>query len=121
MHLNSCIGGSLTLSTCPGWPICTGSGTVDTSTQTQSCVTKVPVTQSDYSAVISSYSQSLSQSLNGQSGSSGATVTSGSSGSSGSGSSGAQETGSSSSDSSGGRVGPMGVLAGGLLGLAAML
>ena len=127
----SCVGGELTLSTCPGWPICTGSGTVDTATQTESCVTRIPVTQSDYSELISSYSESLSGG-----GSGGATATAtgddtsdststGTPSATESGSQGAQETGadtsSTSSDSSGGRVGPMGAVAGGLLGLAAML
>ncbi|KAJ4118929.1 hypothetical protein NW768_010671 [Fusarium equiseti] len=46
-----CVGGELDLSTCEGWPICTGSSW---SAKPVSCATTVPVTATDYGAQIRS-------------------------------------------------------------------
>ncbi|RBR15910.1 uncharacterized protein FIESC28_07155 [Fusarium coffeatum] len=46
-----CVGGKLDLSTCEGWPICTGSSW---SAKPVSCAATVPVTATDYGAQIKS-------------------------------------------------------------------
>jgi len=46
-----CVGGELDLSTCEGWPICTGSSW---SAKPVSCAATVPVTATDYGAQIRS-------------------------------------------------------------------
>ncbi|RFN45309.1 hypothetical protein FIE12Z_10458 [Fusarium flagelliforme] len=46
-----CVGGELDLSTCEGWPICTGSSW---SAKSVSCAATVPVTATDYGAQIRS-------------------------------------------------------------------
>ncbi|KAF5022645.1 hypothetical protein F66182_5321 [Fusarium sp. NRRL 66182] len=48
-----CVGGDLDLSTCEGWPICTGSSW---SPKTRACSTTVPVTASDYESRVKSAS-----------------------------------------------------------------
>ncbi|KIL87457.1 hypothetical protein FAVG1_09163 [Fusarium avenaceum] len=53
-----CVGGKLDLSTCEGWPICTGSTWEPKSV---SCVTRVPVTAKDYSSIIESVSSKYLQ------------------------------------------------------------
>ncbi|CAJ0542757.1 Ff.00g002380.m01.CDS01 [Fusarium sp. VM40] len=53
-----CVGGKLDLSTCEGWPICTGSTREPKSV---SCATRVPVTAKDYSSIIESASSKYLQ------------------------------------------------------------
>ncbi|WZH49739.1 uncharacterized protein QYS62_010948 [Fusarium acuminatum] len=53
-----CVGGKLDLSTCEGWPICTGSSWEPKSV---SCATRVPVTAKDYSSIIESASSKYLQ------------------------------------------------------------
>lgn len=53
-----CVGGDLTLSNCPGWPICTGPTTIDPRSTTLSCATTVPLSAADYSSLVSSASDS---------------------------------------------------------------
>ncbi|KYK58801.1 hypothetical protein DCS_05819 [Drechmeria coniospora] len=53
-----CVSGKLQLSVCAGWPLCTGSTTIDPKTSTLSCATTVPVTASDYKEAISRASAS---------------------------------------------------------------
>jgi hypothetical protein len=147
MFHHSCVGGSLTLSVCAGWPICTGPTTIDTATQTESCVTKVPLTQSDYSSVINSYASANGISYGSGNGNDATTTessseseptaeasttaedstmaTTTSAGDSSSASAADASSSSASSSSSAGAadrvVGPVGAVAGGLLGLAALL
>lgn len=57
-----CVGGKippLTLSSCAGWPICTGPVTVTTTSQPISCATIIPLSASDYSSLVASASSSL--------------------------------------------------------------
>ncbi|KAJ4244564.1 hypothetical protein NW762_014419 [Fusarium torreyae] len=53
-----CVGGELDLSTCEGWPICTGSSWEP---KTVSCATMIPVTAKDYDARIESASSKYLQ------------------------------------------------------------
>ncbi|KAL4731586.1 hypothetical protein ACLX1H_000559 [Fusarium chlamydosporum] len=53
-----CVGGELDLSTCEGWPICTGSSW---SPKPITCAASVPVTIKDYSAQIKSASSKYLQ------------------------------------------------------------
>ncbi|KAF4968741.1 hypothetical protein FSARC_3924 [Fusarium sarcochroum] len=53
-----CVGGELDLSTCEGWPICTGSSW---EAKTVSCATKILVTAKDYDARIESASSKYLQ------------------------------------------------------------
>ncbi|KAM0231675.1 hypothetical protein ACHAP5_010967 [Fusarium lateritium] len=53
-----CIGGELDLSTCEGWPICTGSSWKP---KTVSCATTIPITAKDYDARIESASSKYLQ------------------------------------------------------------
>ena len=55
-----CVGGTLYLSTCVGWPICQGPAT--TTTGPLSCATDIPVTVNNYAALIASASESLAAS-----------------------------------------------------------
>ncbi|KAF9768203.1 hypothetical protein IL306_014526 [Fusarium sp. DS 682] len=48
-----CIGGTLDLSTCEGWPVCTGSSWEP---KTHSCYTTIPVSASDYDSRVKSAS-----------------------------------------------------------------
>ncbi|KAF4345023.1 hypothetical protein FBEOM_897 [Fusarium beomiforme] len=48
-----CVGGELDLSTCEGWPICTGSSW---KAKSQSCYTTIPLSVSDYDSRIKSAS-----------------------------------------------------------------
>ena len=59
-----CFGGipQLTLSSCAGWPVCTGPVTITTTSKPISCATIIPVTISDYSSIIASASSSLAAS-----------------------------------------------------------
>ena len=50
-----CIGGHVTVSVCPGWPMCTGPTTVNPMAK-PSCATKVPWTASNYDQLVSSAS-----------------------------------------------------------------
>ncbi|KAK9444211.1 hypothetical protein VB005_01958 [Metarhizium brunneum] len=53
-----CVGGTLNLSNCPGWPACTGPTSFDPKSTTLSCASTVPLTASDYNARVSSASDS---------------------------------------------------------------
>ncbi|KPI35491.1 uncharacterized protein AB675_11003 [Cyphellophora attinorum] len=52
-----CVAGTIYLSDCPGWPICTGP---TTSVPPPQCSETIPLTASDYSARVSSAVASLS-------------------------------------------------------------
>ncbi|KAI8676068.1 hypothetical protein NCS57_00510200 [Fusarium keratoplasticum] len=51
-----CVGGTLNLSTCKGWPLCSGRQTAAPEPTSISCATKIPLTASDYSSLIESAS-----------------------------------------------------------------
>lgn len=51
-----CIGGDVTVSDCPGWPICKGPKTVNVATQTPNCGVKIATTVSNYDDLVSSAS-----------------------------------------------------------------
>ncbi|KAF7557371.1 hypothetical protein G7Z17_g681 [Cylindrodendrum hubeiense] len=51
-----CVGGQLTLSNCPGWPICTGPTSFDPATTTLTCATQIATSVDDYSEVVASAS-----------------------------------------------------------------
>ncbi|KAM0234369.1 hypothetical protein ACHAP5_010091 [Fusarium lateritium] len=53
-----CVGGKLDLSTCEGWPICTGS---TREPKPLSCATRIPVSAKDYSSIIESASSKYLQ------------------------------------------------------------
>ncbi|SPJ88878.1 uncharacterized protein FTOL_12773 [Fusarium torulosum] len=53
-----CVGGKLDLSTCEGWPICTGSSWKPKSV---SCATRIPVTAKGYTSLIESASSKYLQ------------------------------------------------------------
>jgi hypothetical protein len=57
-----CVGGTLppvVVSSCPGWPLCTGPATTSQSYGPLSCATNIPYTASNYDELISSASKSL--------------------------------------------------------------
>ncbi|KAI9747710.1 MAG: hypothetical protein M4579_007406 [Chaenotheca gracillima] len=71
MHVGSgsssvcCVGGDIpkpTLSTCPGWPMCTGPATVTPTTAPLSCATVIPMSTSGYESLVSAASESLAKS-----------------------------------------------------------
>ncbi|KAF5661374.1 hypothetical protein FHETE_8436 [Fusarium heterosporum] len=53
-----CVGGELDLSTCAGWPICTGS---TREPRPVTCATKIPITAKDYSKQVQSASSKYLQ------------------------------------------------------------
>jgi hypothetical protein len=59
-----CVGGELDLSTCQGWPICTGSSWEP---KPITCVTTVPITAPDYNAQIKSARSKFMLSITGDS------------------------------------------------------
>lgn len=131
-----CVGGTVIVSTCPGWPICTGEAT--TTGGVEGCITKVPFTQSDYSQVVSSAAASISGGSSGgestseggssaaETGSGGSTMATSTGGARSSGSSAASSAASSASSAAGAAPTSIAMplsfgVAGGLLGLAALL
>ena len=141
-----CVGGTLLLSTCPGWPICQGPATTTTPEGGPSCAAKIDVSATDYSAAVSSASASFygggggassgsasaSEGASGSSGSSGAaeTASSVSASAASAGSSAASSASAAASSAKGGAAAAMatdgavlkmGVVGAGLLGLAALL
>ncbi|KAF2099001.1 hypothetical protein NA57DRAFT_56631 [Rhizodiscina lignyota] len=57
-----CVGGTLApvvVSSCPGWPQCTGPATTSQEHKPLSCATDIPFTASDYSQQVASASSSL--------------------------------------------------------------
>lgn len=51
-----CVGGTLNLSTCEGWPLCRGRQTAAPEPTSISCAAKIPLTANDYSSLIESAS-----------------------------------------------------------------
>ncbi|KAH7002724.1 hypothetical protein EDB82DRAFT_241 [Fusarium venenatum] len=51
-----CVGGTLNLSTCEGWPLCSGPHTAAPEPTSISCATKIPLTANNYSSLIESAS-----------------------------------------------------------------
>lgn len=130
-----CVGGTiapLQLSTCAGWPICTGPVTTTTTSTPISCATIIPYPTSDYSSLISSADSSMSasgthfQTTLGDSPITAAPSTeTASSGTTTPSSAGSKSGSASSSTSTGGAhgltIGAMGIVGGALLAVAAML
>ncbi|KAL2669826.1 hypothetical protein Neosp_015271 [[Neocosmospora] mangrovei] len=51
-----CVGGTLNLSTCEGWPLCRGPQTAAPEPTSISCAAKIPLTANDYSSLVESAS-----------------------------------------------------------------
>jgi len=58
-----CIGSDASVSLCPGFPFCSGTQADMVSISDAGCVTKIPLTASDYSRLVSSAASSLSRSI----------------------------------------------------------
>ncbi|KAF2816587.1 uncharacterized protein BDZ99DRAFT_566399 [Mytilinidion resinicola] len=60
-----CVGAtpqSVLLSSCPGWPICTGPATTSQTISPLSCATDIPLTADNYDSLMASASSSLKES-----------------------------------------------------------
>lgn len=133
-----CVGGTVQgphLSTCKGWPICSGSATTTVTPKPLSCATAITWTSggenSEYYSLVSKASESLDASgthyqttigvTGGAAASSAGPSATASTGGSASSTTSASGTQSTSSNGSGAMMAQLGLVAGGVLGLAVML